>query len=57
VSAQATQLRAGAHAARARRFGALPERASERIRQADTPTIERWIEQVLTARTIGDVFA
>jgi hypothetical protein len=40
-----------------RRFGRLPRSASARIRQADRTTLERWAEQVLTARSIDDVFA
>jgi hypothetical protein len=40
-----------------RRFGRLPRSASARIRQADRATLERWAEQVLTARSIDDVFA
>jgi hypothetical protein len=40
-----------------RRFGTLPEGAAARIEQADTATLERWSEQVLTAQSVADVFA
>jgi hypothetical protein len=39
------------------RFGSLPQGASERIQQADTATLERWVGRVLPATSIDDVLA
>jgi hypothetical protein len=39
------------------RFGSLPRDASERIQQADTATLERWVGRVLPAASLGDVLA
>jgi hypothetical protein len=40
-----------------RRFGALPEDALARIHQADHATLERWVDQVLTAQSVAEVLA
>lgn len=40
-----------------RRFGDLSEDTLARIQRADLETIERWTDQVLTARSLDDVFA
>ena len=39
------------------RFGTLPEAVAERIRAADTETLQRWSLRLLTAATIDDVLA
>lgn len=39
------------------RFGALPEDVQERIRRADTVTLERWANREITAESLDDVFA
>ncbi|MFN7587974.1 MAG: DUF4351 domain-containing protein [Planctomycetota bacterium] len=39
------------------RFGTLPEAVAERIRAADTDTLQRWSLRLLTAATIDDVLA
>lgn len=39
-----------------RRFGSLTELARERVVQADSETLLRWGERVLTATTLEDVF-
>lgn len=39
------------------RFGTLPEAVTERIREADTETLQRWSLRLLTAATIDDVLA
>jgi hypothetical protein len=40
-----------------RRFGEVPSEAVERIQHASSDTLERWVEQVLTAQSLDDVFA
>lgn len=37
------------------RFGSVPDDVSERIRRADTPTLERWVTRVLPAASLDDV--
>jgi predicted transposase YdaD len=37
------------------RFGALPEEAALKVYAADAATLERWAEQVLTARSLAEV--
>jgi hypothetical protein len=39
------------------RFGDLSEDTLTRIQQAGLETLERWLDQVLTARSLDDVFA
>jgi hypothetical protein len=50
-------LRALLHRLLVRRFGAVSEDAQARIRVARQDTLERWIEQVFTARSCDDVLA
>ena len=38
------------------KFGEIPDWAVQRLRGADDPTFERWIERVLTAATLAAVF-
>jgi flagellar biosynthesis/type III secretory pathway protein FliH len=38
------------------KFGALPEPVVQRIRSATELDIERWVERLLTAWTLDDVF-
>lgn len=40
-----------------RRFGAVPDDAQDRIRGAGPEVLERWIEQLVTARSCDEVFA
>jgi hypothetical protein len=40
-----------------RRFGALSEDIIARIQQAEHTTLEDWMDRVLTARSIDDIFA
>ncbi|HWN67242.1 MAG TPA: hypothetical protein VNM90_06355 [Haliangium sp.] len=40
-----------------RKFGELPDWAQQRLRAASDADIERWIERVLVAGTLDDVFA
>ena len=37
------------------KFGPLPPNVVERIEQADTPTLELWVDRVLTAATLDEV--
>lgn len=39
-----------------KRFGPLPDTIVRRIEAADTPMIERWVDRVLDARALGEVF-
>ena len=39
------------------RFGKLPEETRQRIEQAEMTELERWIERVIPAATLADVFA
>ncbi len=39
------------------RFGTPPEQIADRIRAADTETLQRWSLRLLTAATIDDVLA
>jgi len=41
----------------AQRFGALPVAVTERIDAARSPELDRWLDRVLTARSLDDVFA
>jgi hypothetical protein len=38
-------------------LGSLPQGVSERIQQADTATLERWVGRVLPAASLDDVLA
>jgi len=40
----------------AHRFGPLPTEMEQRLRQADSETLERWADNILDARTLEDVF-
>jgi hypothetical protein len=40
-----------------RRFGALSENVADRIRTADHATLEHWMDRVLTAQSLDDIFA
>jgi hypothetical protein len=40
-----------------RRFGGLPADTVERIQQADTHELEQWIDRILDAASLQDVFA
>ncbi|HWN69485.1 MAG TPA: DUF4351 domain-containing protein [Haliangium sp.] len=40
-----------------RRFGALSENIVARVQQADHATLESWMDRVLTAQSLDDVFA
>jgi hypothetical protein len=40
-----------------RRFGAVPEPIAARVAAATSPDIERWIERLLDAASLDDVFA
>jgi predicted transposase YdaD len=40
-----------------RRFGALPDRARNRVAAADTAAIERWGLRVLDAGSLDDILA
>ena len=40
-----------------RKFGELPDWAQQRLRAASDADIERWLERVLVAGTLDDVFA
>ena len=37
-------------------FGALHPKLVARIKRASTPTLDRWFDQVLTAKSLIDVF-
>jgi hypothetical protein len=39
------------------RFGRVPEDVAARVRAAPEPQLERWVERVLTAASLDDVFA
>lgn len=39
-----------------RRFGSIPEAVQARLRAATTEELERWLDQVLDAATLEDVF-
>lgn len=39
------------------RFGTLSDDALGRIQQADQATLERWMDRVLVAQSIDDIFA
>lgn len=39
-----------------RRFGVLPEGVSDKVAQADLPTLETWTDRVLDALSLNDVF-
>ena len=39
-----------------RRFGALPEWVDERLADASREQLEQWVEQVLEARRLEEVF-
>lgn len=39
------------------KFGELPADALARVEAADVDTLSRWVGRVLTATTLGDVFA
>lgn len=41
----------------AQRFGNLPPEAVEHIAHASGDTLERWLDRVLTAQSLDDVFA
>ena len=41
----------------ARRFGPLPPEVEARVRKASTPDLDRWVDAVLTASTLAEVFA
>ena len=38
------------------RFGELPRRYQQRLKQADSDTLLKWSERILTAKTLDDVF-
>ena len=38
------------------RFGPVPEETAARIQAAPTPDLERWLEPVLTATRLNDLF-
>jgi flagellar biosynthesis/type III secretory pathway protein FliH len=40
-----------------RRFGVLPESVTARVAQSSTRDIERWLDRVLDAASLDDVFA
>lgn len=40
-----------------RRFGALPEAVTTRVAEASTDEIEGWLDRVLDASSLEDVFA
>ncbi|MBF0602193.1 MAG: DUF4351 domain-containing protein [Nitrospirae bacterium] len=40
-----------------RRFGAVPGWASEKISEADLPSLEEWSLRVLDAQSLDDVFS
>jgi hypothetical protein len=40
-----------------RKFGELPDWAQQRLRAASVADIERWIDRVLVAGTLDEVFA
>jgi hypothetical protein len=39
------------------RFGSLPPDATDRIRAADEPTLDRWTRRVLTASSLDELLA
>ena len=39
-----------------RRFGALGEAESERVRKANSAELEQWADNIFDARTLDDVF-
>ena len=39
------------------RFGTIPPRYQERLASADSDTLLRWSERILTAQTIDEVFS
>jgi hypothetical protein len=39
-----------------RRFGALPEWVSSQVNSADTTTIEGWMERLLAAKKVEEIF-
>ncbi|MCY3814659.1 MAG: DUF4351 domain-containing protein [Gammaproteobacteria bacterium] len=39
-----------------RRFGALPPEAAERLRQAPETVLQTWVDNVLDAKTLDEVF-
>lgn len=39
-----------------KRFGPLPDAIAQRIESADAPMIERWLDRVLDAAALGEVF-
>jgi hypothetical protein len=41
----------------AQRFGTLPVAVTERIDAARSPELNRWLDRVLPARSLDDVFA
>ncbi|MFW6114343.1 MAG: DUF4351 domain-containing protein, partial [bacterium] len=38
------------------RFGELPPRYQQRLEQADSDTLLKWSERILTAETLDDLF-
>ena len=40
-----------------KRFGDISPAVEERIRSADLDTLDRWVERILTATTIDELFA
>ena len=40
-----------------RRFGTIPPRYQDRLAAADSDTLLRWSERILTAQTIDEVFS
>jgi hypothetical protein len=40
----------------ARRFGAMPTEVTERIANAGQPEIELWLDRVLDAKQLADIF-
>ena len=39
------------------KFGSLPPKLVTRVKRASTPTLDRWCDQVLTAKVLDEVFA
>ena len=39
-----------------RRFGSLPVAVEQRIRNAEVPAIDAWLDQILFAQTLDEVF-
>ncbi|MBF0131741.1 MAG: DUF4351 domain-containing protein, partial [Magnetococcales bacterium] len=40
-----------------RRFGAVPERATQKIAQAEPSSLEEWILRFVDAQSLDDVFS